>query len=128
MNTTLPGSSAWRADSSRAAPTSIAVCRSWPHACMAPSIFEAYGTPVSSVTGRASMSPRSSTVGPGRAPRSTAVTELSCCPSVTRSKGSPSRAASTFSWVRGRSVPISGSAWIARRSSVISGAIATASS
>ena len=72
MNTTLPGSSAWRADSSRAAPTSIAVCRSWPHACMTPSTCEVYGTPVSSVTGSASMSPRSSTVGPARPPRRTA--------------------------------------------------------
>ncbi len=65
MKITFPGSSACRADSSRAAPTSIAVCRSWPQACIAPSIADAYGRPVRSVTGSASMSPRSSTVGPG---------------------------------------------------------------
>jgi len=38
MNTTSPGSSSRRACSRRAAPTSIAVCRSWPQACIAPSI------------------------------------------------------------------------------------------
>ena len=38
ISTTSPGSSARRADSSRAAPMSIAVCRSWPQACMAPSM------------------------------------------------------------------------------------------
>ena len=36
------------------------------------------------------------------------------------SSGSPSRAASTFSWVLGRSSPSSGSRWIARRSSTSS--------
>ena len=75
MKITFPASSARRADSSRAAPASIAVCRSWPQACMTPSTREAYGRPVRSVTGSASMSPRSSTVPPGRPPRSTAVTE-----------------------------------------------------
>ena len=94
---------------------------------MAPSFREAYGRPVASVTGSASMSPRSSTVSPGLAPRSTAVTELSACP-VVISSGSPSSAASTFSWVLGRSSPISGSAWMARRSSASSPEIAAASS
>ena len=37
MKITFPASSARRADSSRAAPASIAVCRSWPQACMTPS-------------------------------------------------------------------------------------------
>ena len=36
MKITFPASSARRADSSRAAPASIAVCRSWPQACMTP--------------------------------------------------------------------------------------------
>ena len=94
---------------------------------MAPSTAEAYGSPVRSVTGSASMSPRSSTVLPGLPPRSTAVTELSALPRVI-SSGRPSSASSTLRWVRGRSRPISGSAWIARRSSVSSAAIATASS
>ncbi|MEU6269536.1 hypothetical protein ABZ811_40695 [Saccharopolyspora shandongensis] len=60
------------------------------------------------------MSARSSTVGPGRAPRNTAVMELSPLP-VVISSGSPSSAASTFSWVRGRSSPTSGSACSCRR-------------
>ena len=71
MKITFPGSSASREDSSRAAPTSMAVCRSCPQACITPVTAEAYGSPVRSVIGSASMSPRSSTVGPGRAPRST---------------------------------------------------------
>jgi len=41
MNTTLPGRSAWRADSSRAAPASMAECKSCPQACMVPSIVDA---------------------------------------------------------------------------------------
>ena len=94
---------------------------------MTPSFLEAYGRPVASVTGSASMSPRSSTVSPGLVPRSTAVTELSACPVLT-SSGSPSMAASTFSWVLGRSSPISGSAWMARRSSTSSPEICAASS
>src|ERR1700685_3883516 len=63
MKITVPGSSACLAHSSRAAPASMAVCRSWPQACIAPGIREAYGRPVSSVTGSASMSPRSSNGG-----------------------------------------------------------------
>ncbi len=49
-------------------------------------------------------------------PRSTAVTEVRRLPVVT-SRGSPPRAARTFSCVRGRSRPISGSRWMERRSS-----------
>ena len=67
MKITVPGSSACRALSSFAAPASMAVCRSWPQACIVPGMADAYGSPVSSVTGSASMSPRSSTTGPGRA-------------------------------------------------------------
>ncbi len=102
MKITLPARSACRADSSRAAPVSIAVCRSCPQACMTPSVRDANGSPVASVTGSASMSPRSSTTGPGRAPRSTAVTEVSRSPRVI-SSGSPASAASTFACVRGSS-------------------------
>ena len=127
MKITVPGSSACRADSSRAAPASMAVCRSWPQACITPSMAEAYGSPVSSVTGSASMSPRSSTTGPGRPPRSTAVTEDSACP-VLISSGSPASASSTLACVLGRSRPISGSAWIACRSSAMSPASFAASS
>src|ERR1700761_3098104 len=135
MKITSPGSSAWRAASSRAAPASMATCRSCPQACITPSNRELYGSPVASVTGSASMSPRSSTTGrawPGSlagaaSPLSTAVTELSLSPVLT-SSGSPSSAASTRAWVSGRSRPISGSRWMACRSSASSPAIAAASS
>ena len=53
-----------RRQSSRAAPTRPATCRSCPHACIAPGTSDAYGRSVNSCTGSASMSPRSSTVGP----------------------------------------------------------------
>ena len=128
MKITSPRSSARRAQSSLAAPASIAVCRSWPQACITPANREAYGSPVASVTGSASISPRSSTDGLAMSPlsatppslpaspRSTAVTEVSFRPVVT-SSGRPSRAASTFSCVSGRSSPISGSRWMACRNS-----------
>ena len=61
--------------SRRAAAASIAVCVSWPHACIAPSTSEANSRPVASVIGSASMSPLRSRVGPGCAPSSTAITE-----------------------------------------------------
>ena len=130
MKITVPGTSSCRAQSSLAAPASMAVCRSWPQACIAPGIADAYGSPVSSVTGSASMSPRSSTTGPEperRPPRSTAVTELTAVPVLT-SSGSPASASSTLRCVFGRSRPISGSEWIACRSSAISPASFAASS
>ena len=59
MNTTWPASSSRRSASSRAAPSSIATCVSCPQACIAPGTSELNGSPVSSFTGSASMSPRS---------------------------------------------------------------------
>jgi hypothetical protein len=44
----------------------IAVCPSWPHACMTPGFLDAKGRPVSSSMGSASMSARSASVLPGR--------------------------------------------------------------
>ena len=76
MNTTVPARRSRRWASSRAAEASIAVCRSCPHACIAPSIREAYSSPLSSRSGSASMSARSSTDGPGRLPVRVATTEL----------------------------------------------------
>ena len=79
---------------------------------------EAKGSPDSSFTGNASMSPRSSTTGrspsPGAVPRSTATTLLSDLPSVI-SNGSPSRAFRILAWVRGRWRPTSGIWWSSRR-------------
>ena len=66
MNSTRPASSSRRSLSSWAAPDSIAVCVSWPQACMHPSTCDAKSRPVSSGIGSASMSPRRRIVGPGR--------------------------------------------------------------
>src|SRR5690606_13207328 len=83
-------------------------------------------SPVASVTGSASMSPRRRTAGPGRPPRSTAVTDVDDEPSVI-SRGSPSSAASAARWVCGRSRPISGRRCSDRLNSVRSACISDAS-
>ena len=61
---------------SAVAPSSALVCASWPHACMRPGTSEPYGRPGASCSGNASMSARSSSVGPGRAPRRSAITPV----------------------------------------------------
>jgi len=53
---------------------------SCPQACIAPGISELNSSPVSSWSGRPSMSARRMMVGPGRAPSMTAVTELIALP------------------------------------------------
>ena len=65
MKATRPARRPAAPASSLAAPASIATWVSWPQACMASSSRLANSSPVSSCIGRASMSPRSSTVGPG---------------------------------------------------------------
>ena len=74
-----------------AAPSNQVTCMSCPQAWATPTVapsgstpvaVDAYGSPVSSVTGRASMSARSSTVGPGPL-SSTATTPVRPTPSVT---------------------------------------------
>ena len=65
MNSTRPAMSSRCVASSLAAPTSIAVCVSWPQACIVSSTRDEKSSPVSSCIGRASMSPRSRIVGPG---------------------------------------------------------------
>ena len=77
---TLPLSASRRSCSSRAAEASIAAWVSCPHACMLPSTSDANGNPESSCNGSASMSPRSSTLGPGLAPSSTATTDEQSLP------------------------------------------------
>ena len=94
MNSTEPASDSRRRASRRAAPTSIAVCASWPQACIAPLTSEANGSPVSSGIGNASMSARNKIVGPGRAPESLAMTDVVRWP-VWMSRPRPSSASST---------------------------------
>ena len=130
ISTTSPRSWSRCCARRRAPPISPAVCRSCPHACMAP-LVEAKSSPVSSPTGSASMSARRSTVfgsASSRAPpRRTAVTEVVPVP-VEISSPSPSSSRSTFSCVRGRSRPISGSRCSSLRSSARSPDMLRASS
>ena len=109
MNITVPARLSRWAASARAAPTSIATCVSCPQACMAPCVFEAKSSPVSSVRGRASMSPRRSTVRPLAGPRSTATNPVVDGPSW-NSSGRPASASRAREVVMGRCSPISGSA------------------
>jgi len=76
MNITVPASWSFFAQSARAAPASMATWVSWPQACIAPSVRDEKSRPVSSVSGRASMSPRSSTVRPLGDPRRMASTPV----------------------------------------------------
>ena len=94
---------------------------------MAPSTSEAKGSPVSSCKGRASMSARSSIVGPGRAPSSVATTDVVLLP-VRTSSPSGASASSTTCWVRGSVRPISGWRWMRRRISIVSSSSPRASS
>ena len=126
MNSTRPASRSRRWASTRAAEASIATWVSCPQACMIPSTSEANASPVSSGIGSASMSPRSSTVGPGRSPSSTATTELTERPRCT-CNGRSARAATTASWVRGSSRPSSGCRCSARRSATVRGCTLRAS-
>ncbi len=114
MNSTRPASSSRRSLSRWAAPDSIAVCVSWPQACMHPSTCDAKSSPVSSGIGSASMSPRRMIVGPGAEPSSRATMPLvdSC---VVTDNGRPSSDDSTCSRVIGRSLPSSGHSCNRRR-------------
>ena len=82
--------------------------------------------PVSSGMGRASMSPRSRTVGPGRPPSRSATIDDSPSPVVIVS-GRPSSDSSTLAWVCGRSSPSSGRRCRSRRRATTSSSRAPAS-
>ncbi len=77
--TTVPDHAARVAASSAAAPSRQVTWTSWPQAWATPSIRLAYGSPVVSCTGRASMSARNSTVGPSPL-RSTPTTPVVAIP------------------------------------------------
>ena len=93
MNFTVPGICARIPASTVAAPMSIAVCASWPHACITPTscpanvdrTLDLNGRSTCSVTGSASMSARSATTPPGFPPRSTPTTPVFATPSRTSS-------------------------------------------
>src|SRR5436190_16428485 len=119
MNRTVPASESRFAHSRRAADASIAVCVSWPQACIVPATVDLNGTSVSSGIGSASMSPRKSTVRPGLPPRRTATAPVVEEP-VFHSSGNPASEPRTLAIVFGVCRPSSGSAWIARRSATVS--------
>ena len=104
MNLTVPRNCARRPASTSATPIRIAVCVSWPHACMMPTdspfhgalTFEAKGTSTSSATGSASMSARSATTGPGKAPFSRPTTPVWATPVRTSSRPSFFRCSATM--------------------------------
>ena len=122
IRTTWPSRASSRSFSSRAAPRSMAVCRSWPQAWAAP-FSAAKGRPLSSAMGRASMSARRRRVRPSARP-SRAVRP----PPRARMSRQPAaeRAADTRSRVCVRSKPSSGQRWRERRRAVSSSAMARA--
>ena len=98
-----------------AAPRSMVVCRSWPQACIMPSVSLAKGRPVSSWTGRASISARSATHLPGPfLPwiRATTAVGRGCRISSTPIFSNSERIRAA---VRVSCMPVSGWAWISRR-------------
>ena len=72
-------------------PSSIVVCPSCPQACMTSGTWDLYGTSFSSWIGRASISARNATVGPGCAPLIRPTTPLPPTPSVTPTPNALSR-------------------------------------
>ena len=101
----------------RAAPSMVAVWTSWPQAWVTPWFFEANGRPVSSMMGRASMSPRRA-VAIGPSPMSTVR------PVPSRRRGlSPasSRRLASLSVVRNSLKESSGCACRSRRKAISSG-------
>ena len=75
---TLPRRRSFMPLSSFAAASWMAMWQSWPQACIQPSCSERKSQPSGSVTGRASMSARSATVGPGWPPLMSATIQVRC--------------------------------------------------
>src|SRR3546814_932739 len=121
---TSPGSSPCIATSASATPSRIAVCASWPQACITPVCwplkvvvtFDANGRSLRSVTGSASMSARSAIFGPGLPPLMIAVTPWWAMP-VRGSRPSARRCSATLPAVRSSRLDSSGWAWKSRRQS-----------
>ena len=95
------------------------MCVSWPQACMTPSFWLAKGRPVSSLTGRASMSARMATHLPGLAPLMMATAPVGSGRS-TLSQPKLLRNSTIFSVVRNSLLLSSGWAWKSRLQESIS--------
>src|SRR6266851_2712061 len=131
MNLTVPANWSRCRCSRCTAWASIAVCASWPQACIRPLNSLAKSSPVSSGIGRASMSPRKRIVRPvcppGFVPPSdTTRPEVEGPRAISTSH--PCSASSTASVVSGRLSPSSGLAWMRRRNVTAAGSSARASS
>src|SRR6266545_1137849 len=113
--TAVPGSSRRRPAKISASVMAMAVCPSWPQACMTPGVPDANGASSVSVSGRASMSARHATVRPGRSPRKTPTTPVSAMPVRTSSPAACRRSAMT-SFVRRSRKDSSGWRWKSLRS------------
>lgn len=111
-----------------AAPRSIEVWASCPQACMRPLTVEAKGRPVSSWTGRASISALIPSTLPGRSPRITAATPFLAIPVRISVTPISFRRATTKAAVSAVSNPSSGCACRWRRHSTSCGFSLTASS
>ncbi len=130
MSVTVPGMRARIPASTSATPISIAVWASCPHACITPHAWPFHsvrtvllnGTSTSSTTGRASMSARRATPGPGRPPFSTPTTPVWATFSRTTSKPSERRWSATIRAVRVSRLPSSGFWWKSRRQATTRGA------
>src|SRR3954469_23160602 len=99
------------------AASSIAVCPSWPHACILPGFFERYGRFVCSSIGSASISARRPITlrGPSPVPWITPTTPVLPMPVTTSSQPKALSFSATLAAVRCTSNRISGCSWISRR-------------
>ena len=93
MNTAVPATSARRADMISASVMAIAVCPSWPQACMTPSVPDVKGASSRSVSGKASMSARQAMVRPRLSPWRMPTTPVPAIPVLTSSLAPCSRSA-----------------------------------
>src|ERR671911_200324 len=100
------------------------MCASCPQACITPSRREAYGASFASRIGRASISARRATVGPGRLPSRSASKPVPATPDRTQSSRGRS-SSSTVSEVRCSSKRSSGFLWKLRRTSISFGSKAS---
>ena len=100
-----------------APPSSIAVCPSWPQACILPGFFDRYGRLVCSSIGSASISARSPITlrGPVPFPWITPTTPVLPMPVTTSSQPKALSFSATLPAVRCTSNRISGYSWMSRR-------------
>ena len=117
ISRTPTGSSGTEASAS-AAPSRIAVCASWPQACATLGTAEAYGIPVRSDIGSASMSARNAMRGPCSGPKS----QIKPVPPGSTFGLSPAsaRCDATNCVVANSCRPSSGWAWMCRRQATTS--------